>query len=174
MQALEALENSLAEIYKNAPPLDKKTKLSIVDIWPWVALIAGILQLYAAYSLWQAGHYVNHLADYTNSLSQSLTGKPLDHPHLGLTFYLGLAFLAASGLVMLAAYPKLSAKYKSGWDLLFLGLVLNLVYGIVMLFANGYNGPGRLVGSAIGAVIGFYFLFQIREVYTIHKTTTRS
>lgn len=174
MQALEGLENTLADVYKNAPALDKKTKLSIVNVWPWVALIAGILQIYAAYALWHASHYVNRFADYTNSLSQALTGKSIDYPHLGFTFYLGLAILAASGVVILAAYPKLKAKAKTGWDLLFLGVLLNLVYGIVMLFVAGSNGPSRLIGSVIGAVVGFYFLFQIREVYLPAKDTPKA
>lgn len=51
-----------------------------------------------------------------------------------------------------------------GWDLLFIASIINLVYGIVVLFTD-YGSIANLFWSIVGTAIGWYFLFQIREYY---------
>jgi hypothetical protein len=56
-------------------------------------------------------------------------------------------------------------RRKSGWDLMFYAVLLNTVYGLVLLFTD-YGGVGSLIGSLIGTAIGLYFLFQLKPKYT--------
>jgi hypothetical protein len=68
------------------------------------------------------------------------------------------------------AYTGLKARNKSGWNMLFLGTIVNLLYGIFSLFDNSHGGAGSLFGAIIASAISFYFLYQIRSYY-VSKTT---
>ena len=75
---------------------------------------------------------------------------------------------------MVAAFSGLKARKKSGWNLLYYALLLNLAYGIVMAFTN-YGGFSYLIGAVIGSAIGLYLLFQIRSSYLGgHKTADKA
>ncbi len=78
--------------------------------------------------------------------------------------WLSIAVLVVEALLYIAAFNPTKARKKSGWDLLFYALLVNVAYGIVVAFTY-YGGIGRLLGSLIGSAIGFYFLFQIRASY---------
>ena len=82
--------------------------------------------------------------------------------------------LVVSAAIMLLAFSPLRAHLKRGWDLLLLGALVNLVYGIVMAFDRSYGGFSSLVSALIGSAIGLYFLFQVREYYGAQGTTKPS
>lgn len=171
---LKPLEDKLAEVFKAAPKLSDNVKKSLVNSWyPWVALIFGILQLLAVWSLWSVGHRANELVNYANDLSRAFGGGTVT-PDLGLFYWVALIFLAADAVILLLAYPGLKAKTKAGWDWLFLGSVLNLGYGVVSVFVDDYygGGIGRLFGALIGSVISFWLLFQVRDMYKGASTKT--
>ncbi len=160
MEMLSKLETMLAGVYKATPKLSGNAKKSIVNIWPWVALIFGILQLWAAYGLWHWGRDVNKVADVFNSY---LGTNTIVH-HLNIFYWISLVVLAFTGVLLLMAYPGLKAHAKSGWNLLFYSALLNGVYGIFSAF-NNYGGVGSLVIQLIVSAIVLYFLFQIRDQY---------
>ncbi|MDB5170653.1 MAG: hypothetical protein JWO35_347 [Candidatus Saccharibacteria bacterium] len=163
--ALKSLETKLEDLFvKQAPPLPPNGKKAIVQYLPWINLVVGVLTLFAAYGLWHAAHYVNRLADYANSLSAAYGGDTVSTSGLTITVWLGVAVLLAEAAIFIAAFPATRDRKKSGWDLMFYGVLINVVYGVVSLFTN-YGGIGNLVGAIIGSVIGFYFLFQIRASY---------
>ena len=164
MSALEPLEKPLEDIFvKQAPPLPDGAKKWLVQYLPWINLIAGIFSLWAAWALYHTAHTVNALVDYVNSVSAAY-GSTVKVNHLTFTVWLAIATLAVAGLIYLFAFPATRERKKSGWDLMFYALLLNLVYGVVAAFTD-YGGVGRLIGAVIGAAIGLYFLFQIRESY---------
>lgn len=135
----------------------------IVKVSPWLALVGGILSLWAAWAFWQAGHYVNRLADWANSLSVAY-GAPVTSTHLGLMWYVALVVLVVQAVFMLLAFPALRDHKKRGWNLLFYSSLVALVLGVVELFVSGY-GFGSLIGSLIGTAIGMFLLFQVRSYY---------
>lgn len=172
MGMLTNLENGLAGLYKGAPKLGNDAKKSLVKVWPWLALIFGILQLLAALSLWQLGHEVNKVVDYTNSLSQAYgIDAASSVSHLNIFYWLSFIVLLLNAVILLMAYSGLKSRAKRGWNLLFYSALLNGVYGVVSAF-NDYGGFGSLIVQLLVSAIVLYFLFQTRDQYTSHKSST--
>lgn len=164
MSALQSLENNLEDVFvKKAPALPENGKKAIVEWLPWINLVLGVLSLWAAYALWHWAHIANSLIDYANTLSAAY-GGPTVGTRMSAVLWLGLAVMIVQALLYLAAFPALRDRKKSGWDLIFYALLINVVYGVVVLFSD-YGGFGNLLGSLIGSAIGLYFLFQIRGHY---------
>jgi hypothetical protein len=161
---VKPLEQMLLPLFKSLPSLPENAKKTFVNIWPWLALVFGVLQLFAVVGLWNLGHTVNTLV---NIYAAAGIAAP---NNLGLFYYLGLGSLAIDAVLLLLAVAPLNAHKKSGWDLLFLGALLNLAYGVVIVFDSYYGGFGNLLGALIGSAIAFYFLFQVRDYYTGTKT----
>lgn len=158
---MNSLEGWLAKVYKGTPELSLPAKKSIISIWPWVALVFGILQLLAALSLWRAGHNLSKALDTFNSIyGNSASGIT----HLNGFYWISLIVLVIDGLILVSAFPKLRVRAKSGWNLLFYGALLDLVYGILSAF-NNYGGASTLVLQFLVTAVILYFLFQIRDQF---------
>ncbi|MBI3624174.1 hypothetical protein HY218_00925 [Candidatus Saccharibacteria bacterium] len=139
--------------------MPENAKETLVKAWPWIALVFGVLQLLAAWGLWQLTRFVESL----NNLVLYTAAKPITGFDKTL-IYLGVLVLVVDGIILLLAYPHLKLRNHKGWELLFLGALLNVVYGVVELFING-RGIGSFVFSLIGSAVGFYLLFQVRDKY---------
>lgn len=166
MNALvKPVEEALLPLFKGLPSLPEGVRKVLVKIWPVLALVFGIFQLLAIWSLWSLGHTANEFVSYANQLSIA-AGNGAITPELGFFYYLGLAVLVIDAVILLMAVMPLYAHQKKGWDLLFLGAELNLLYGLVILFDSYYGGVGSLFSTLVGSAIGFYLLFQVRDYYT--------
>lgn len=164
--AKQSLENSLSELFvKKAPPLPAGGKKFLVEYLPWINLILGLLALYGAYALWNWAHIASSLINYANSVSAVYGGPAVAADRMSVGIWVGIAVLAVEALLYIAAFPGTKARKKSGWNLLYYALLLNVVYGVVVLFAD-YGGVGNLFGYIIGSGIGLYLLFQIRSSYS--------
>jgi MFS family permease len=76
--------------------------------------------------------------------------------HVGATGILsGLVSIVALAIELMAV-PKLFARAKRGWELVFYASVLSLIGNLISF---------DIVGGIIGAIIGWYFLFQVKELY---------
>ncbi len=165
MAALQSAEQKLGDVFKGFPPLSKSVKESLANAWPWIALVFGVLQLLAAYWLWDLTRRVTVLNDFANSFARA-NGSP----EVGLNsadktlIYMGIAILAVDAVILLMAFPHLKTRARRGWDLLFLGSVINVVYSVVTLFIDG-RGFGSFLFGLLGSAVGFYLLFQVRELY---------
>lgn len=158
------LEKSLGGAFKSAPKLPVSAKNLLVAWMPWLSLLAGLLSLWAAYSLYHWAHFANALTNYANSLSEAFGGGKVVSSRWSVTVWVGLAVLAVEGLIYLAAFPGLRARKYSGWSLILYATVLNAVYGVVSLFTD-YGGGSSLVGYIISTAIGLYLLFQVRDAF---------
>lgn len=167
---VKPLEQALLPFFKGLPALPENGRKTLVKIWPVLALVFGVIQLWSAYGLWNLGHSANQLVNYVNEMSIA-AGNGMVTPQLGFFYYLGLAVIVAGGIILLMAAKPLNERKKYGWDLLLLGSALNLAYGIVMLFDTYYGGFGNLLSTIIGTGIAFYLLFQVRDYYTGAKAT---
>jgi hypothetical protein len=165
ISSLKPLESSFNDMFgKKAPPLPSNGKKALVQYLPWINLILGLLTLYTVYVLWHWAHYASSLLNYANSLSAAYGGPTVATNRMDAALWLGLLVLLVEALLFVAAFPGTRDRKKAGWDLLFYAALVNVAYGVVILFSN-YGGLGSLVGTVIGSAIGLYFLFQIRGSY---------
>jgi len=165
MAYVDGIEKSLKPLFKDLPAMPKGGKDWFVKALPFLAIIGGILEIWAAWSLWHLGHVVNVYINYAYSTSATLGGGVIVHS-LGFFYWLSLVTVAIDGVLLLLAFSGLKAKSKSGWDLLFLVGLINVAYGIFSIFDSYYGGIGNLIGSLVGSAIGFYILFQVLPYYS--------
>ncbi len=162
---LDQIEKTLEPIFKGLPPLPKNVNDWFVKAWPVLALVLGVLQLLATWSLWHDGHIVNTILSYDR-----LVGAPSS---LGLFYWLGLIILLIDAVVLFMAYPGLVARTLAGWKMLFLATVVYVVFGVFSAFDSYYGGFGDLVITLIVSAIAFYFVFQVRPYYGTKSTATK-
>lgn len=166
MNQLQKLEQKLDDILdKNAPfKLPPNGRKGLAQAMWWIALIIGVLMLWATFALWHLGHAVDRAVDVINSLS-TYYGGPVATPHLGLFYFLSLIAMGAIGMLMLLAAPLLKNMKKAGWDLLFYAVLFEALLAVLRLFSNVGGGAMNFLGAVVGAVIGAYFLFQVRDYF---------
>lgn len=163
MSAFPSLEKSLDNIFvKELPGLPKNVIEFIVKYLPYINLFLGVLTLLAALSLWQWAHVANSLIDYANSVSKAYGGSTISTSRMSFVLWLSLITLFVEAAIYIIAFAPTKMRKKSGWDLLFYALLINVVYGVLMIFGRGI---GDLFMSILGTAIGLYFLFQIRSSY---------
>jgi hypothetical protein len=166
MGVLDKLEASLADLFeKKAPAMPAGARKGLAGAMWVVALVFGVLQLWGAWMLWDLGEKVDRGVDYVNSLS-GYFGTPDVASNLGMFFYLSLIFLAVEAALLLLATPGLKAMRKSGWNLLFYGLLLNVLYGVLRMFSEVGGGFGQFLWAVVVSAVGAYLLFQIRGQFT--------
>ncbi len=68
----------------------------------------------------------------------------------------GFLFSLAALVIEVIALPGLFKRTKASWHLLFLASVVSVVGSLVSF---------NLVGAVLGAIIGWYIIFQVKELY---------
>jgi hypothetical protein len=139
--------NSVGQLFEKFPALPDTWRETLVKITPVLALIFGILGILVALGGLGLLTALSPLA--------FLAGAP-GVSSVGTGFMAMLIFLGAS-VLMLAAYPGTKGRKYSGWTLLFWSQVVNLIGGLLTL-----SSP---ISKILGAIIGFYLLFQIKSYY---------
>ena len=170
---MEGLENKLAGPFgKDAPvKLPENGRKTLVQIMPWLALVFGILQLLAAWTLYHWASFANSAANYVTQLcnAYSTNCNMTNASRWSAMLWVSLIVVVVDAILLLAAFPGLRDRKKGGWNLVFYSVLLNFVYGIVMLFTSYGSKVGSFLGSVIGLVIGLWVLFQIRDSYSTGK-----
>lgn len=75
---------------------------------------------------------------------------------LGMLAWVGIVFSIGAMLLEAFAIPGLFKRTHKAWRLVFYASLVSLVGSLISL---------NFVGGIIGAVIGWYFLFQLKEFY---------
>ena len=172
MELLHKFENKMADIYKGVPQLPQNARDTLVEIWPWIALVFGVVQVFAAWGLWRLIHVIsaldewartvgNYYGHYAYNAGPSMFDKTM--------VYVGILVLLVDALILLLAFPKLKLRQRAGWDLLFLSALANVAYGVVQIFIDG-RGVGSFIFSIIETGVVFYFLLQVRDRYGVGIT----
>lgn len=170
MGAIKSAEESIAKIFKDTPPLPDSSREGLAKVWPWLALIGGVLQLFAALALWRLASWADQVTDLSNQLSTYYVGYATGPSSFDKTIiYLGAAMLLVQAVLLLMAFPKLQKRQRAGWDLLFIAGLLNLVYAILQIFTF-QRGFGSFIFALLGSGVMFYLLFQVREKFAVKST----
>lgn len=165
MELVHSIENKLEPMFKGAPKLSDSNRKSLGDILPWLALVFGILQLIAAFLLFGAASVSSVLVSYV----EAVTGQPVISAFDKMLIYGGVLLVVVDAAILLLAFPKLNRRAKSGWDLLFLGAVLNAVYGIYNVLTSLVTSRTSIMStiiSIIASAIGFWLLFEVKGQFT--------
>lgn len=147
-------------VYKAPFHLPKGAKGWIVQYGPWIALVGGII---AALVVIPGMFTALTLTSYTTSMLGVYGAAAV--ASVGPMLYVALAVFALQLVLMFVAIPMLLKRQRKGWLLLFYADIISLIYSVVSSFSYGYFSFGSLLGGLIGAVIGFYLIFQIRSYY---------
>ena len=135
--------NTVEEWYSKLPPLPRSWTEVIVKITPWIALVFGILGVLGSIAAFGILTVLSPFVALGGGVGAATNGV------IG-----SLLALVSSGL-LLAAFPGTRAGKMSGWNMLFYSEVVSLVSSVVFFS----------VGGVVGALIGFYILFQIKTHY---------
>lgn len=167
MELVKKAEKALEPLFSGLPNLPAETRKALANIATWLALVSGVLQLLAAWWLYQSAKVADNYLEAYDRLVRATTGSSVNTVDISIWVWLGVAVLVVDAIILLVAFPKLKAKMRSGWDLLFLGALVNVVYGVLTLFVDTARGGfGSLVLSLLASAVGFYLLFQVKGQFT--------
>jgi len=137
---------TMGEWFDKFPALPKSWRDTLARIAPILSLIFGILGIIVA---------ISGLGLLTATSPLAFMGGAQTVSSYGTGIIATIIYLVGS-ILLLAAYPGLKARKHKGWTLLFWSEVANLVGGVVSL---------AILSAIVGALIGFYLIFQIRSYY---------
>lgn len=173
MNSLEKIEKIMDKFFNESfPELSIKSKKLLVKYFPRLALIGTLLTLYTIYNIYHWSDVVNNYLNYANNLQPYKTNITYHPNHLSIGLWIAILLLLISGISYLMAYQGLKKQTKKSWNLLFNGLLINLLYNLVIVFTL-YGNSGSFIFSLILLGIGFYLLFQVRSAY-ISKNKSRN
>ena len=137
----------MEEWFNKFPALPKNAREVLVKIAPILSLIFGILGIIGG---------ISGLGLLTATSPLAFLGGGAGVSSYGTGILAALFYLAGS-VLLLAAYPGLKAHKANGWNLLFWSEAVSFVGGVLSL--------SGIVSAVIGALIGFYIIFQIKSYY---------
>ncbi len=128
-------------LVKKAPfQLPDSVKELLVKFGPWISLVLLVLLL----------------PILLLALGLGTIFMPFGGVGYATGFGLAAIFAIVQIVLLVMALPGLFARKKSAWMLLFYEQLVGLLGSLL---------TGGIVGGIIFAIIGFYFLFQLREKY---------
>ena len=137
---------TMGQWFGKFPPLPKSWRDTLARIAPILSLIFGILGVIVG---------IGGLGLLTATSPLAFLGGAQTMSSYGTGIISVVIYLVGS-ILLLASYPGLKAHKVKGWKLLFWSEAVNLVGGIVSL---------AILSAIVGALIGFYLIFQIKSYY---------
>ncbi len=146
---LKQLEETL-EVYfvKKAPfTLPDNIKELIVKFAPYLVILGLILGIPAVLAVLGLGALVS---PFTAFMGPAYMVSYSFNYVLSMIVFIGVLVLEA------LAVPGLFSRQRKAWEYLFYASLISLVSGLL---------GGNIVSTIIGALIGWYILFQVKEYY---------
>lgn len=134
----------LEQFFAKAPHMPENARMTLVKISPWIAIIFGILGV------------LGGVAGLITLMTTAPFAAGMGYPGGVGVGLIAVLFWIAYSVLLLAAYPGLKARKAKGWTLLFWSQFVSIVGSVVEL---------QLISAIIGALIGFYLLFEIKSHY---------
>ena len=147
---LQNLDKILLDPFGSLPKLPKGFMEFLVKLAPWLVGLSGILQVLSGLQQLLGQNVIfNMMSDFLPGLSRN---------------YLLISglFSLIIGLMYLVSFAPLKKRSFDGWMLMFAAFWLGLLESVVFIAMYGTSG---IIGTSIGALIGLYFLYQLRPFY---------
>lgn len=158
MSALPNIEEKLNEVLvKNAPVQLPENIRKWIATYAWAFSLIGCV--FGVFTILP-------LLAILGVASVFVTTTVVGAGHLVLFSWIALLVLIGYVVLLGIATPKLKRLEKSGWDLIFYSAIFFLVYDIVGWLQ--YPRIGAFFGllwQLAWAVVGFYFIFQVRSYF---------
>ncbi len=147
--SLGKLEDTFNEWFVTKAPfqLPKGLKEFIVAVAPWVTLVVMVLTLPLVLFALGLGAIVAPFA---------FLGGPAYGVTYGFNYTLSMIVLAVVVVLELLALPGLFKRSIKAWRLVYWAMLVSFISSLVSF---------NIISGIISAVIGLYFLFQVREYY---------
>ncbi|MCL4397997.1 hypothetical protein M1403_03145 [Patescibacteria group bacterium] len=142
--SLDEVIKTMGEWFAKLPNLPANVREILVKIAPWLALIFGILGILGSIA---ATGFLTALSPFI-----ALGGGV----GLAAGSIVGAVLALGSSVLMVMAFPGLRDRKMSGWKLLFGSELVSVIASVVAL---------NLIGAIVGALIGFYLLYQVKSYY---------
>ena len=170
MKTLSQLEKALEEINSKLPAFPKSLKDFLATVAPWLTLLGGIIAAWSVYQIWHWANLFNtdqirRFNELSNGFNSMYGGNFVSASRWSFWLYVAVVVLIATAIIYFLAFKPLKAFKKDGWNLLFIAVIINFLYGIVTMFTNYYGGVNSFIGQIIGTAVSLYILFQIRDYY---------
>lgn len=162
MKSMHELENKIEGWLKPFPHLPSAfIKWLANNIW-WLVLLGVIGSLISIIVLLSKIYVMIYIAQVYYGWWMS-------------TAVISLLFTVVLTAIMMIAISPLRSLAKKGWEMLFLSFVVGIAAKIVniLIIFNIFNFISNLIFIAIGAVIGTYFLFEIRSHFNVIASITK-
>ncbi len=136
-------------LVKEAPfTLPKEAKEFVVSVSPYLVIVFAVLALPLIFGA------IGLTAVLTPFAMMGGYGHVFGW---GLGATIGLIISVITVIIEVMAVPGLFKRTKGAWRLLFYASIVSLIGGVLSI--------GGIVSAIIGAVIGWYILFQVKELY---------
>jgi len=165
MEGIHKLEDTIEGWLKSFPHLPANWRKWLAEnVW-WLVLIGVILSAIGTLIIVMAvitamawvGTATTYLAANGVNVVQSYTGLWY------VASIISAVLLVVTIIIEAMAISPLKVLNRKGWDLMFIAYLIGIVSSVIsaVLQMELFN----LIGAAIGAVIGAYFLFEIRSYF---------
>lgn len=145
-QYLQPLESVLDEnLGKKAPAMPAGLKEFLVSVAPFLAILSVVMVGLALFTTVAAIGLVGSLLPVGVAGAVAL-------PQIILSLVVAVPLL----VLTVMAIPGLFARQEKAWRFMFWSQLLSLVYQIAQF---------ELISAAVGGIIGFYILFQLKSYY---------
>lgn len=141
---------------QKAPAMPENVKELLVRFAPWVTLVLLLITLPAVLIALGLGALAAPLA--------FLIGPGYGVSY-GITYTVGMVILGVSVLLEALSLPGLFKRSRQGWRFAYYATIVSIVGNLI-----GFN----FLSALVGAVVGFYILFQIRSYYGEHGHYART
>lgn len=145
MEMVKELEKTLEPYFTSKAPfqIPKDIKELLVKLAPYLVIIFVVLSLPAIFALF--------------GLSALLTPFMMGVSYtMGPLWWVSTALIAVSVVLEALAIPGLFARTMQGWRYVFYAQLVSILASVLQM---------NLIGAIISALIGFYILFQVKEMY---------
>ncbi|MEI6850374.1 MAG: hypothetical protein WCK26_00220 [Candidatus Saccharibacteria bacterium] len=179
MESIRKLENVIGGWLKPLPHLpDTWRKWLSENIW-WLTLIGVILEVIAIFMLVAAIFAAMAVVSTTDAFLGAYYRASVT-TYSGMWYFssiVSIIFIIATTAITAMAIKPLQGMKKKGWDLLFivflLGVASSVVSAALSLTYNAYGLIPNIASAIISAVIGAYFLFEIRSHFNAAKVVKK-